>query len=196
MQRASTNSRAWAALTLALVLSGCASTDIFDANERWFSKPFQIVSANGGYSYSELKEAQLNKPVTANDLVDANGSCPPPAGGAAAGAAAPGTGDGAAGAPAASAAPAALLGGGIALGMTECDVVWRAGAPSNLQLGSNQNGDRTLVLTYNSGPRPGIYRFEAGRLTDMDRVDVPEPPPPKAAKKKKKPASRRQVSLQ
>jgi hypothetical protein len=43
------------------------------------------------------------------------------------------------------------------------------------------------VLTYNAGPRPGIYRFENGRLLEMDRV---EGLPPAAEKKatKKKPA--------
>ena len=190
MRRAATGSGVWAALTLALALAGCANTDVFDTNERWFSKPFQLASVRGGYSYSELGESRINKPITANDLVDASGSCPPPAGPAAASVPAPGEGD------AAAAAPASLLGGGIALGMSECDVVWRAGAPSNLQAGSNQNGDRTLVLTYDGGPRPGIYRFEAGRLMAMDRVEVPETPQPKAAKKKKKPAPRQQVSVQ
>jgi hypothetical protein len=63
-------------------------------------------------------------------------------------------------------------------------VVYRAGAPSNVQLGDNPNGGRTLVLTYNSGPRPGIYRFEAGHLMTMDRVEEPPPPAPTVAKKK------------
>jgi len=89
------------------------------------------------------------------------------------------------------------MGQGIALGMSECDVVYRAGGPSNLELGKNPNGDRTLVLTYNSGPRPGIYRFEAGRLMDMDRVEVPTPPPaPKVVKKKKPPVKPQQISAQ
>jgi hypothetical protein len=47
------------------------------------------------------------------------------------------------------------------------------------------------VLSYQSGPRPGIYHFERGRLMQMDRVEVAEPAP-KPAKKKpaktKKPA--------
>ena len=100
-------------------------------------------------------------------------------------------GPGAPAAPDASADP--LLGGAIALGMTECDVVYRAGAPSNVQIGSNPNGARSAVRTYNGGPRPGIYRFEAGRLADMDRVEVaeakpvPKPKKPKLAKKKPAP---------
>ena len=52
------------------------------------------------------------------------------------------------------------------------------------------NGERTAVLTYNGGPRPGIYRFERGQLAEMDRVAVPAPAPlpvkKKSAKSQKK----------
>ena len=67
--------------------------------------------------------------------------------------------------------------------MSECDVVARVGQPTAVDLGRNPNGDRTAVLTFQGGPRPGIYRFVAGRLTEMDRVDEP-PPPPQPVKKK------------
>jgi hypothetical protein len=45
-------------------------------------------------------------------------------------------------------------------------------------------------LTFKSGPRPGLYRFNSGRLAEMDRVEVPPPPPQPEKKKtvKKKPA--------
>jgi hypothetical protein len=81
------------------------------------------------------------------------------------------------------AAPDSLLGGGVALGMSECDVVFRAGAPTAVQLGNKPNGDRTAVLTFNSGPRAGIYHFERGALVEMDAVAAP-PAPPKTAQKK------------
>jgi hypothetical protein len=70
-------------------------------------------------------------------------------------------------------------------------VVSRAGAPNSVQLGRNPNGDRTAVLSYQSGPRPGVYHFERGRLMQMDRVEVAEPPPAKKkpAKTKKPPAA-------
>jgi hypothetical protein len=71
--------------------------------------------------------------------------------------------------------------------MSECEVVSRAGAPASVQIGQAPNGDRTAVLTYNSGPRPGIYRFERGHLMQLDRVDVPAPPPQTAKKKPVKP---------
>ncbi|MGA8697356.1 MAG: hypothetical protein WB689_26660, partial [Xanthobacteraceae bacterium] len=82
----------------------------------------------------------------------------------------------------------ALLGAGISLGMSECDVVFRAGAPNAVQIGKNPNGDRTAVLTFNSGPRSGIYHFEAGALTEVERAQTATAPAP-AQTAKKKPAS-------
>jgi hypothetical protein len=180
-------------LTLALGLYGCANADVFDTTERWFQKPFDVTGRSGGYTFSELQETNSKRgAVGANQMVDASGACPAMPG------AAPAAAEGPAGAPGAAAEP--LLGGGVELGMTECDVVYRAGAPSNVQLGTNPNGLRSLVLTYNGGPRPGIYRFEAGRLTDMDRVEVaeqkPAPKPKKAKLKKKPPPHPQQISTQ
>ena len=51
----------------------------------------------------------------------------------------------------------------------------------------NPNGDRTAILSYQSGPRPGVYHFERGRLMQMDRVEVAPPPPQKKPAKTKKP---------
>jgi hypothetical protein len=76
--------------------------------------------------------------------------------------------------------------------MSECDVVSRLGQPTSINLGQYPNGLRSAVLTYNGGPRPGVYRFESGRLSEMDRVEAPQPPASekKVAKKKTpKPAS-------
>ena len=183
-----------AALILAAVSSGCANTDIFDSNERWFSRSLDVTGKTGGYTFSELQESSRNRQLTAADLVDANGACPPlPAPVAAP---APPAANGAAPIPTAPEAPPTLMGQGIALGMSECDVVYRAGAPSNIELGKDPRAERTLVLTYNGGPRPGIYRFAAGRLMAMDRVEVAPPPPEPKAVKKKKPIKPQQVSSQ
>jgi hypothetical protein len=178
---------------LAAALSGCANTDLFDQNERWFSRSLDLTGRTGGYTFSELQESSKNRAITAADLVDANGACPP----LPAPAVAPvqTAADGATPIPTAPEAPT-LLGQGIALGMSECDVIYRAGAPANLQLGKNPNGDRSLVLTYDSGPRPGIYHFEAGRLMGMDRVVVAPPPPEPKTAKKKKPVKPQQISAQ
>jgi len=171
-----------AALALAVALGGCANVDVAN-KDQWFSKPFEFVSRKGGYTFSDLQESKdRRRSITANDLVAANGSCPPPA---APSAPAPAAANQPAPAPVASDA-GTLLSGGVALGMSECDVVLRAGAPSAVQIGKNPNGDRSAVLTFNSGPRPGIYHFEAGALTEVERVQTaPEP----AQTAKKKPAS-------
>lgn len=167
------------ALTLVLVLAGCANIDA-DTSQAWFAKPLDVAGRNaGGYTFSELAESkQHRRPITPNDLVAANGSCPPPAAPAAA-PAAPGAQP-----PSPPPDPASLLGGPIALGMSECDVVFRAGQPSSVQLGQLPNGDRTAVLTFNSGPRAGIYRFERGALMELNSVAQSAPPPQQPVKKK------------
>jgi hypothetical protein len=194
-------SYAFTALMLAIALSGCADVNTFDSNERWFAKPFDWTGQSGGYSFSELQETQKRQqPVTAADLVDANGACPPapsaPAPVAAPTAAAEGPG-------VMPVVPSSdsLFGQGVGLGMTECEVVWRAGAPSSVQIGAGPNGTRTAVLTFNSGPRAGIYRFEGGRLMDMDGVQTAENAPPvtkpkRVARKKPEPAQSEQITTE
>jgi hypothetical protein len=172
----------------ALTLCGCSGNANFDTSG-WFARPLDPFGTRAGYTYSNLgDDSAKDRPVTPNDLVDANGACPaaahpPPAPTPPPQAAAPG----------AAPAPgdlATMLGGGVALGMSECDVVGLLGQPSAVNLGKYPNGFRSAILTFNSGPRPGIYRFEAGRLTEMDRVEAPAPPPeaPKKKVAKKKPA--------
>jgi len=165
----------FAALTSALALAGCA-----DNNAQWFAQP--LVKTNKNYTYSQLEENKQSRPITQSELVDASGGCPSyvPQAPTAAQDAAANPGD------ALPADQAALIGAGIGLGMSECDVVSRLGQPNAVNLGQYPNGLRSAVLTYNGGPRPGIYRFESGRLSEMDRVEAPPPPAPdkKVAKKK------------
>ena len=178
------------ALAGALALGACANVD--ENKDAWFSKPFQFVSRAGGYSFSELQESrERTRPITANDLVAANGSCPPPPAVQQAPAAAPAAAANQPGSAPATADTSTLLGGGIALGMSECDVVFRAGAPSAVQIGKNPNGDRTADLTFNSGPRPGIYHFQAGTLMQIEQVQTAP-----AQTAKKKPASPKASSKQ
>ena len=194
MQVRSHRSGALAALGLALALAGCANADVFDTNERWFGRPFDFKGRNAGYTFSELQDTNARRgAVGANQLVDANGACP--AAPAVNVAPASAESQGVAPAPAGSAEPS-LLGDAVGLGMSECDVVYRAGAPANVQIGANPNGERSVVLTYNSGPRPGIYRFESGRLMTMDRVEVAEKPAPKGTKKKPKVAIKKKPQPQ
>ena len=161
-------------LVLAAALCGCSS---FDTSSSWFVKPLRLYGSNLGYTYTQFDDAKMDRPITANDLVDASGACPryvvpspPPAAGAA---------------PAAGPTDAAsLLGAGVAIGMSECDIVARLGQPTAVNVGGGPGGDRTVALTFNSGPRPGVYRFAGGRLTEMDRVEVPQAQAPEPAKKK------------
>jgi hypothetical protein len=79
--------------------------------------------------------------------------------------------------------------GGIALGMTECQAVRRAGQPSHVTFSAGDKGARKVVLTYLAGPWPGIYTFDSGRLQVIEAAPVPEKPTKPAPKKrpKKKP---------
>jgi hypothetical protein len=80
-------------------------------------------------------------------------------------------------------------GTGIALQMSECDVVQRAGPPQNIDISADRSGERTTVMTY-GGERPGIYRFVAGRLVRIERGAEPvEPERPTKKKSPKKSAS-------
>jgi len=148
-----------------------------DSSTKWFDKPLNPFRAPSGYTYSSL-DTRVDRAITANDLMDASGACPNYA------VPAPSPAEGA---PSAQDA-AALYGGGVALGMSECEVVSRLGRATSVNFGAAPNGSRSAVLTYQTGARPGIYRFEAGRLAEMDRVEGL--PPPAAEKKvaKKKPA--------
>lgn len=169
------------ALPAALSLGACAMPD-------WDS--FRAPSSESIFrplSVTNVKDKVL-PPVPPEDLVDASGRC---ANAYVAPAPAPSAGDqpGAAAAPAPVAdAGVPLIPSAVALDMSECDVVKRAGFPERVDLGTNERRERTATLTYSTGPRPGIYSFVDGRLRSMERG--PEPPPaPKVAKKPaKKPA--------
>lgn len=153
-------------LPLALALGACGTYD-FDS----FRAPdLSIVTPR---TTATLREKAL-PPVTADDLISTDGQCagvvtgPDP------------------NLPADQQQPnAPMLPSAIALDMTECDVVKRAGQPEKFDFRTNDRGERTAVLTYIHGPRPGIYTFTAGRLTSIERA--PEPPaPPKPARQQRR----------
>ena len=176
--------RLLALLLLAPLMAGCSgasdmfSSDLLSKDAEWFSRTGRLFIRN-----IEAPPLSPNRPITAEDLVSAEGYCPgmaPPSGPADANALT----DGAAG------APVPPTTGTVALGHTECDVVRGIGAPDSVNLSSNGRGDRVAVVNYSKGPRAGIYTFTAGRLSSIERG--PEPvEQPKAAKPKakKKPAA-------
>ena len=122
-----------------------------------------------------------SRPVAAEDMVDAAGRC---SGGVPTLEPAV-TGDSGTAAVAVS-TEQGVTPGGVGLGMTECQVVAHAGQPGQVDVGADEKGERKVVLTYLSGPWPGIYTFSAGRLKVIDRVAQPEQPKP-ARKRGKSP---------
>jgi hypothetical protein len=177
------------ALMLALVLfapmlAGCGATssDIFNSDllskdAEWFSRSGRLFIKNVSIDTPPLTP---DKPVTAADLVSAEGACP---GMAAAGvpANANASSEGSAAAPSTS--------GTVALGHTECDVVRGIGAPDGVNISSNGHGDRVAVITFSRGQRAGIYTFTSGRLTSVERGAEPVAEPKTAKPKKKKPTA-------
>jgi hypothetical protein len=170
-------------LLLAPVMAGCSSTsemfssDLLSKDAEWFSRSGRLFIKNVSIETPPLTP---NKPVTAEDLVSADGGCPginPPGAPADANALT----NGAAG------APAPTTTGTVALGHTECDVVRGIGAPDNVNLSNNARGDRVAVVNYSRGQRAGIYTFTAGRLSSIERgaepVAQPKTAKPKAKKK-------------
>jgi hypothetical protein len=177
-----------ALLLVAPLMAGCAGgagdmfqSDLLSKDAQWFSRAGRLSISNVSIETPPLTP---NKPITAEDLVSADGLCPgmaPPAGPSDANALT----DGAAGAP-----PPSTT-GTVALGHTECDVVRGIGAPGSVNLSNNSRGDRVAVITYSQGQRAGIYTFTSGRLTSIERGPEPVAPPKAAAKSKvkKKPAA-------
>ena len=119
-------------------------------------------------SYSGHKEEFTLRQAGPADLVGPEGQC-------------------AASRPEQAAEPGAPAAAGISLQMTECDVVNRLGTPDRVEFGSTEGGERSAILTYRRGVRPGIYRFSGGRLTSIERGAEPAlEQPKKAAPQQKK----------
>src|ERR1700730_18187465 len=148
----------------ALVLGAC-SADLSLNNVTLTPKPETLARKQ------EWATPNLDRPITSVDLIGADGQCsgPPPA--------------------SADATPA--VAGGIALQMTECDVVRRAGPVETIESGVNARGERSVVLTYVRGPWPGIYRFAGGPLGPHREAPPPAAPAREAAKGQQK--ARRQL---
>jgi hypothetical protein len=156
---------------VAPLVAGCSGgTDLLSKDAEWFQKPGRLFIKNISIESPPLSP---DKPVGAEDLVTADGACPgmaPP----------PGPAD----ANASSTAPAPM-GGTVALGHTECDVVRGVGTPSTVNLSSDAAGRRVAVVTWTTGPRAGIYTFTSGRLSSIEGNPDPQP---RAGKPKKKQA--------
>lgn len=160
---------------LALAVAGCSS-DLSLNNLTLVPKPETMMRKPDWAAISPGKTDFSLRPVTPADLVNADGVC----------AAATEQAAGFADSSSAGSGPGA---GGIALQMTECDVVRRAGAVEKIDVSADDRGERAVVLTYLRGPSAGVYRFVGGRLVSIERAPGPPPAPAKAQKAApKKPA--------
>lgn len=179
----------------ALALGGCGSvnsmTETLRSDAGWFSKPVtSVFSREDGSGSMSNKNFSLGPsgPVGPEDLVNPDGSCAAAAEAAPASPSSPQVGS-VAGDLAGSAMPAGgtpIL-GGVALGMSECQVVRRAGMPSNIAISAAENNERKAVLTYAGGNWPGIYTFNSGRLKVVDALPEAQKPKPKPVAKRKPP---------
>jgi hypothetical protein len=170
-------------LPAAFALGACALPDIDSFRAPTADALFRPLSV------TNVKDRVL-PPVAPDDMVDASGRC--------AGAYVPPSGSGAdqpVGRPeTVQQAGVPMIPSAVALDMSECDVVKRAGFPERVEIGANERNERTARLTYTGGARPGVYAFVDGRLKSMERG--PEPvAPARPAKKPAKPAPKpRQTS--
>ena len=203
------NSRLLLPALLAVALGGCSSsiTDVSLGDLNPLKKADPVRSED--YNYFYRREAVSIGPVSQADLVGPDGRCgsspayaPAPSPALAAPVAqtpasepinprsnqalyftaGPEAGRPAGAAP--SQLPPQVRAGptGIALQMTECQVVAVAGSTDRVEISAGPGGQRLVTLTYVSGERPGIYRFVNGRLNAMERV-AEQPQPRRAAKK-------------
>jgi len=140
-------------------IAACGSIQNMMPDPGNFRLPDRSVFLPANRNFAQPVSA--NGPVGPADLVDGQGQC---AG------AAPAASD------AASAQPR-----GVSLEMTECEVVRALGQPQTVDFTPQPAGQRSVVMTYRTGERAGIYQFVGGRLTAIERGD--EPPPPAVAKK-------------
>ena len=161
-----------ALVAVAPLVAGCSggAPDLLSKDTEWFQRPGRVFIRNISIESPPLTP---DKPVRAEDLVSADGACPGMA-------PAPGPAD----ANASTTAPAPV-GGTVALGHTECDVVRGIGAPSNVSLSNDPAGRRVAVVTWSTGPRAGIYTFTSGRLSSIEGNPEPQVVP-KATKPKPK----------
>ncbi len=167
-------------VAVAPAVSACGSISDFSIkDQQWFARPGKL------FNQSSIEAPPLTtvRAVGPEDLMSADGQCagmPAPTAPADANASTDGG-------PPPNAAPAPT--GAVALGHTECDVARAVGvAPDDVQLSNDPGGERLAVITYKHGPRPGAYTFKSGRLTLIDRVELPPPEKPVAKPKKKKSA--------
>ena len=168
-------------VVIAPMMSACGGlsglSDFSMKDQQWFTRPEKM------FNQTSIEAAPLSrtKAVTAEDLMSPDGVC--------AGMSAPANANASAESDQTQTSALAPT-GSVALGHTECDVARAIGtAPDGFNLSTDPRGERVALVTYTHGARPGAYTFTAGRLTAIDRVDVPDAKPVRQAKPKKRAAT-------
>jgi hypothetical protein len=162
-------------------LSACATPEA--------AQPTAKVSdmfATPEWAKGNQARARTTRAITQNDLINPDGSCafaastdgvaPVPAD----------TGDALAGQ-----GPLPAVQSGVALGMTECQILQRTGAPDTFNI-SAEGTERVATLTVRGGSWPGLYRFRGGRLVSIERVEVPVAAKPTRSSRSKKASAKSQ----
>jgi hypothetical protein len=169
------------ALWVSLALSAAACSSVPALNEAKLMPEMRSFLPSNSNTYSNATSMRSLKPTGPEDLVDGQGMC--------------------AGAPPADAAPAAegastdgqlQFSRPVVLEMTECEVARALGPPASTEVGANEGGQRSVVMTYTGGERASIYRFAAGRLVSIERgPETAAPKPDKKTGRKAAPAKKR-----
>jgi len=167
---------------LAAALAACAAQGDGPAPATGSTAKLSDVFATPDWAkFTSSTKPLVQRAVTPNDLIGADGSCAGAPGPASAMAATDGNAPDTTSEALQGQGALPQVSGGIALAMTECEVVQRAGTPTQFEIGADGQ-ERVTTITYTQGMWPGLYRFRGGRLASIERVAVPEPP------KTKKPA--------
>ena len=178
------------AARLALICLPClfaAACSSGPAGDSVLSKPSSFFATPDWMRDRVVREGSLSGRIAPEDFAGADGRC------AGSGIAVPAAGPEEGEVTPKPEAPPAMT-AGVGLGMSECEVISRAGQADDFQLGTSERGERALTLTYLRGSRPGIYRFHSGRMVSIERGPAP-PEPPKVAKPKPKPAAPRAAAV-
>lgn len=178
--------RAGSLAIAAFGFAGC-SASLPDFTQAKLLPDLRSFAPSNSNTFTSSTIGRTLRPVGPGDLVDAQGTCPgmaPPAPPPEAGVVSPQSEP---------VAPTPPPPRGIALEMTECEVATALGIPQTANIGTNERGDRSVVLSYLSGEHSGIYRFDSGRLVSIERSAEP-PVPSKPAKKAAKKASPKKPS--
>jgi len=175
--------RMWRAALLASAgaLAACSSS-MPDFAQFKLPDPGILLPSNSS-TYVPPVSARAMKPAGPDDLVDGQGLC---AGMATASQVALGSDAGSGSPP----PPAARR--NVGLEMTECEVARAIGQPQTVNIGTNERGERKVVMIYSGNEHAGTYQFVAGRLNSLERGPEPPAPPQPAKPTKKPPATAKQ----